>query len=696
VSAALGRTLGARDDEPAAEPAVVLSDALWRRRFNGSVKIIGERMLVNGRSAVIVGVMPRHFRFPVGWLSSDVELWMPLRLTPEESANRRATTLDVVARMKNAVSRETAEAELDVIARRLETEFPATNADWSVNVFPIRERVSSGLGSVLGFLALAVGAILAIACANVANLLLARGLDRQAELTVRTAIGAGRTRLVRQLVSEGLVLSALGGLGGIAFTVWAVSALSALAPQGALRDLGSMRVNGMVLVFAVALSALVGVVFSLLPALTQSRVSLAGALHDGARAGDGRGRSRLRSGVAVAELAIASALLVCASAALQSFRHHMTLDPGFDAANAVTMRIALPNERYPTASSRVELFEQLEAAVRTVPGVTAVAVGSNAPMDGGGAVYRYRVPGRPAPDPSERRLFTQYLSVGRDYFTAAGIAVLRGRTFSDADREGAPRVVIINEAFVQREFGDLDPMGAQIVLEGDVNRSAAAQAPFPPIEIVGVVADTKHYGLQNVTPPMLYVPMRQDPQASIALVVRTDGEPTAVVPGIRARLRRLDSQQPVYGIRTLEQVVRDSHSLFTLSTVLLAAFGASALMLSLVGVYGVFSTSVARRRREFGLRLALGAAPGDLAGLVLRRSLALSAVGLGAGLVVSWPALRALAEAMRSSMNVDLAADWSGAAVIVSVSMLVATSVAGLMPATRASKTDPLVVWRES
>lgn len=689
----LGRTLQVGDSDPALAPPVVISASLWARSFDHDEQVIGRTVALNGQSHTIVGVMPARFRFPIGWTLGDVEAWTPLRLTPTEADTRQNTTLEVVARLRQGVSRVQAQSEMDGITSALALQHPATNTNWASNVLPLSERISGGLGRTLLMLGLAVAALLVIMCVNVANLLLARGMDRQTELAVRAALGADRGRLIRQLLVEGLVLALVAASVGLIVAGWLVQLVSGAAPAGPLRELQEMRLSASTIGLTYAIALIVGLVFSVVPALLATGRQLRTTLADHGRTGDAIGLTRLKSLLVVVELALAVTLLICGSSVLSSFTHAMSIDPGFDSRQALTFKVTLPVERYREPADWLRYFERLEEAAKAVPGVTHAGLGSGAPMDGGGAVFRYRVLGVPPPAPEERASSAEFMRVGADYFAAAGIGLKAGRTLTSRDGHLA-RVAIVNESFVRRLPEGTSAIGAQVVLQGDLNRSTTAQDAGAPIEIIGVVADTKHYAMHLMTPPMIYVPLAQDPSRAMSLVVRADGDPATLWPDMRRVLAALDPEVPMFGARTFTEVVHANQAMFRVNTWIFAALGVIAWLVSIVGVYGVFANMVARRRFEFGLRAALGASRRHLVTLVMVPSVWLSVSGLVIGIALSWPAFNLVALMLKQALNLDLTPDRLGIGLAVGATMVVSAAVATLIPSIRASRADPASVWR--
>jgi putative ABC transport system permease protein len=462
-----------------------------------------------------------------------------------------------------------------------------------------------------------------------------------------------------------------------------------------LPDLKHAVLNPRVLAVALGLSLVTGLLFSVLPALSLSRISLQGALRENSRSGSGTMKNnRLKAAFVAAEIALTLTLLLCAGDILNSFFSYMSVDPGFDVHNVLTMRMSLSKHKYDDAGKRREFFNAAVEQIASIPGVSAAAAGSGAPMEEAGAVVRYHIAGSGAPAVIDRNTMAEYLRMTPDYFRAAGIAIVRGRGISVSDNEHSALVGVVNETFAREKFGNGDPIGKRIFLDGDVNASASAKTAGPPLEIAGVVRDTKEYGLFQITPPMIYVPMAQDPEAAMSLLVKTSVEPGSVAGEIRRRLARLDPDQPVYDVRSLKDVFDEVHAFFRFNTMLLAVFAAMALILSLIGIYGVMAYGVSQRAREFGIRMALGSPQYKILGLVLRQGAWMSLIGMALGLALAWPATRLLARALKESMYLTLVQ--SGRIVFPALcgAMALAMTLACLLPARRATKADPMDALR--
>jgi len=695
VAPMLGRAFQRGEDSLGRDSVVILSYGLWQRRFDGNQDVLGKTIVANDRKYTVIGIMPRDFRFPIGWMiAGDVEIWTPLALDDSQRFSRKEIMLEVVARMRPDVSISQAQASLDTIARRLAQTYPETNKDWGVNVMRLADRGVSDFRGLFVLLSIAVSFVLLIACANVANLLLARGTERQKELNIRSALGAQKSRLVRQLITEGVLLSCCGGLLGIGIGYWGTRALTFLAPME-LPDLKRAALNGSVVMVSVGLSVLSGFLFSVLPALTLSRRSLRGNLQETARSSTGTIQTaRIKAALVIGEMALTLALLLCAGDILNSFFSYMRVDPGFDPTNVLTMRVSLSKQKYKNPQQWTVFFNRAVEEIDAIPGVAGAAAGTNAPMAGGGAVFRFHIAGSNATATISEHSLAEYLRITPGYFRAVGMRLWRGRPLLPSDGEGRPAVALVNETFVRRQFGGGDPIGKRILLDGDVNASAAAKTAGPPLEIVGVVRDIKEYGLFQTAPQMIYVPLAQDPEPAMSLLVKTTVESRGILTDIRSRLARLDSDQPVYNIRSLKQIVGEEHAFFRFNTLLLAVFATIALVLSLIGIYGVVAYAVSQRSKEFGIRLALGSPRHTILTLVLRQGAWLSGSGIGLGLALAWPATRLLARTLKQSTRLTLAQTGPELFPVLCAGIAITMMLACVFPARRATKADPMQALR--
>jgi putative ABC transport system permease protein len=695
VEPMLGRSFRRGEDAPGAGRLVVLSYELWQRRFGGSRDVVGKTIRADDQTWTVIGVMPQDFRFPVGWVSSDVEAWTPLVLTDSERTSRKDITLMVIARLRAGVTLAQAQAGLAAVARHLAQAYPDADKDWSVNISPMS---NAGIGDFRGLFVLlsaAVGLVLLIACANVANLLLARGMGRQKELTVRMALGARSSRVIRQLMTEGLLLAVIGGVLGIGLGYGGNRMLAFLAPAMELRDLKHMALDGPVLALSLGLSIMTGFLFSVLPALTLSRISPGRTLNQTGRNSTGTVRSnRLKAALVAGEVALTLALLLCAGDILKSFFTYMRIDPGFDAHHVLTMHMALPQEKYRNPQQWAGFFQRLVEEIGTIPGVTAAAAGSGAPMEGAGSVLRFHVGGERAEAGIDERWILEHLSVSPDYFRVTGMSLVRGRGILASDKVNAPPVVVINEKLSRKQFGNANPIGRRIFLDGDVNQSAVVDTAGPSLVVVGVVRDIKEYGLFQITPQMIYVPLAQDPESSASLLVKTTVPPDTVLPAIRGKIAKLDSEQPVYNVESLEDIFWQEHSFFRFNTLLISVFAGMALLLSLIGIYGVVAYEVSQRTREFGIRLALGSSRRGLLLLVLRDAAWMAMAGIGIGLALAWPAVRLLTRTLQESMFLTLVRTGPMLFPALCAAIIITLLLACLIPARWATQADPMQALR--
>jgi len=693
VEPLLGRGFRSEDDSSARAPVVLLSYPLWQRRFEADAGIVGKTIRANGRIYTVIGVMPPGFRFPIGWLRTDVEIWAPLAFQPADRIDRRSTPLDVVARLAPGVTLRQAQSAIDVVSRRLSLVYPETNRNWGANLMPLEDRGISDWRALFVFMSMGVGLVLLIACANVANLLLARSVTRQRELGLRAALGAGRLRLFRQLLTEGSVLSVCGGALALLAAYWGVHIISVLAPTSDIPELANIAMDGRVLTFLAAVSLASGLLFSLAPAVTYSARSPMAVIQEGAHSSPSVHQSRLRTALVTGEIALTLALLVCAGALVRSLETYMSKDPGFDPDHVLVMHLVLELEKYKEPSQWAVFCAQLEQEVSSLRGVDAAATGSGAPMEQTGDVFRYEIPGKPSKLSGESSL-VEYWRISPSYFRATGMRLEAGRPFDAGDTASASPVAIVNQTFARREFGERNPIGQWVLLRGDVNQSVNGDDHPRRVQIIGVAHDEREYTMLRGAPSMLYAPMAQDPQPSIALLVRTNLSESALLATVRQRLLKMDPDQPVYNIRPLAEIVREMHALFRFNTLMLASFALLAALLSLTGIYSVISYSVAQRTREFGIRISLGSTRWRLFGLVLRQATVLGLGGIALGSAAAVPLLRLLARTIKLSMFIELVASGPELLVAMGGTMLAVSLLATYIPARRATRVDPTIALR--
>jgi putative ABC transport system permease protein len=672
----LGRDFLAEEDQPGAAPAVMLSYGFWQRRFGNDPSVIGKQLTLNNQSYTVIGVTPANFQYG---LPADVTV--PINLQAERFRNRGSDPgIGVVARLKPNLSQQQAETEMNAIAARLEQQYPATNKGRRVLLTPLHESVVGNVRQPLLILLGAVGLVLLIACANVANLLLVRAASRQKEMAVRVALGASRATLVRQLLTESVLLAALGATLGILLAFWGTSLIAAQLPEGIPR-LQEARVDAPVLLFTLLVSLLTGLLFGLFPALQASRPNLTEGLKEGERGSSGT-RQRLRSTLVVAEVALTLTLLVGAGLLVQSFRRVLAVDPGFTPNNLLTMQVSVNN---PDGQQIANFFEQLQQNVRHLPGVKAVAVSNGLPFEGANHPT-FLIEGRPIPKANKPN--GQRYTVSPDYFQTLGIELLKGRVFSVQDTRDSPRVIVIDESLARQYFPDEDPIGKRIKQSVD----------SPSLEIVGVVRHVEPYGLDREASGVaqFYNNFNQTPLQSlpggvrrINVLVRTEVEPLGLVSAVRAQIAALNKDQAVFNVRTMEQAVAQSIAPRRFSMLLLMVFALVALALASLGIYGLLSYTVAQRAREIGVRMALGAQGSDVLRLMIRQGMKLVFVGIAIGLAASL----ALTRTMKTLLFGISASDpltFAGIALLLTFVALLACWI----PARRATKVDPLTALR--
>ncbi|HST53136.1 MAG TPA: ABC transporter permease [Pyrinomonadaceae bacterium] len=678
----LGRDFTADDARPDSPDVVVLSYGLWQRRFGGDTKIVGQSVTLNGTSAEVVGVMPAGFQWFVrkGSLSGKPpELWSPFGFG-EQQRQRRGRYMAAVARLKPGVTVEQAQGEMNQIAARLEEQYPDFNKGWGVEVTPLREQFAGQIRPALWVLLAAVGFLLLIACANVANLLLARASARRREIAIRAALGASRWRVVRQLLTESLLLALAGGGLGLLLASWGVGLLAALSPRD-LIDIGAVKLDLPVLSFTLLITLLTAVVFGVAPALEAASPGAGESLKEGARGSTGGRRSRrLRAAFVVAEIALALVLLVGAGLTVKSFMRLESVSPGFDAEHLLTMRVELPSTKYREDPRVIQFYREATERIGALPGVEAVGAVSFLPFTGPGAATGFTITGHPAPKAGEGPV-TEVRVVDAGYFNAMRIPLERGRAFNAEEVTAERHVAVVSESLAQKYFPGEDPIGQRIVV-------AMKQNPEP-TEIVGVVPDVKLQTLDDEPKPTVYWPQPELTTNFMTLVVRTKGDPLSLVAAARKEIQAMDAEQPVADVRTMNQLLAESVGRARFSALLLAVFACVALVLAVVGLYGVMSYAVAQRTHEIGIRVALGAQGRDVLGLVVGQGLLLAAVGLALGLAGAL----ALTRLMRSLLY-EVSTTDPATYVGISALLLLVALLACLIPARRATKIDPIVALR--
>jgi putative ABC transport system permease protein len=603
-------------------------------------------------------------------------------MTPEVMKSRGDHSYYVLGRLKPGASIPGAQAELDNITARLEQQFPETNKGWGATIFPIVADTVRTYDTALWIMMGAVGFVLLIACANVANLMLARASGRKKEIALRTALGASRWRIVRQLLTESLIVALIGGALGVLIGFWGIDALRAANPAEASRFAPGwyqLGINAPVLLFTLGLSVVSGIVFGLVPALQASRTNLNDSLKEGGRQTSASSH-RLRSSLVVFEFALSLVLLVGAGLLTRSFLALVKTDPGFNPDHVLTMNLMLPAAKYKDQPARAAFYNDLVQRVKTQPGVESAAVVNYLPLGGANSSDSYLVEGEPEPAPGDEH-GGRYRVATPDYFRTMGISIVRGRGFTDQDRAGAPPVVIVNEAFVRKHWPGADPIGKRIRFYGPLERA-------PWMQVVGVIADVKHE-LNLAVTPEYYLPHAQNPWNAMVLVAKTSVEPGSLAGALRQQVWAIDKDQPVFDVKTMQEVRSTSVAVYSFSSVMLGIFAFVALLLASIGIYGVMAFAVTQRTQEIGIRIALGARSVDVLKLVVKHGMKLALLGMVIGLAGSWAVTRFIEKLLVGVEATDLLT-FS----VVSVCLLVAAFVACYLPARRATKVDPLVALR--
>ena len=671
----LGRDFRPEEEREGAEAVVLIGHGLWTRRFGSDPAVVGRTVMLDGKPRTIVGVLPRGYSFP-----NRSEVWAPLAFDKDAMSGRGAHWLNVFARLRPGTTVAAAQVEMDTIAARLRKQYPDSNEGWSAGVVPLSEMMVGKIRPALLVLLGAVGFVLLIACANVANLLLARATERQKEVAIRLALGAGRGRLVRQFLTESAILGLLGGLSGLVLALWGTDLLVAAGGDN-LPRFREVSVDGRVLLFTLGLSLVTGLVFGVVPALQASRPDLNDTLKEGGRGGtSGPARHRLRSGLAIAEISLALVLLVGAGLMLRSFRRLLSVDPGFRPDHLLALDVALPDAKYPDAARQTLFLHEALVGLGALPGAVSAGAATTLPLAGGIISYSFNIEGKPEPPPSQRSS-VRYDAVGGDFFGAMGIRILQGRSLLDSDVAGGPRVVVISAGMARKYFPGENPIGRRIRIDNDNERT--------PREIVGIVADVKHSSLDGEAAPHVYEPLTQAPSEWLTFVLRTTVEPMGLSAEARQVVLAIDREQPVSEMKTGEMLVADSVAQPRLAMLLLTVFAAVALLLAAVGTYGVVAYSVSQRTHEFGVRMALGAGRREVLALVVRQGLALASVGVIVGLLVAAGATRLLSGLLFGISPTD-PLTYAAVAVLLSLVALLAC----LVPARRATLVDPMTALR--
>ncbi|MBO0860038.1 MAG: ABC transporter permease [Chloracidobacterium sp.] len=680
VEAKYGRTFIPEEEKPGSDRVVVISHRLWQRRFGSDQKIVGRSIEIDNEPYTVVGVAPPGFQFPLdgmwtGWLPRAIDIYIPLALTPEQMNK----TLPVIARLKSRVSVEQAQAEMARVSALLKRQYQDTGIDGSIRLTPYHQQVVRRVRFALLVLLGAVGFVLLIACANVANLLLARAAGRRKEIAVRVSLGAGRWRVIRQLLTESMLLATLSGLLALLLAFWGVGLLRTIIPENLPRA-DEIGIDGGVFGFTLLISIGAGILFGLIPALQASKVNLNDSFKDGGRSPGGRGRNRLRNLLVVSEMALALALLIGAGLMLRSFIRLMSVDPGLDPRNVLTVDIRLSRSKY-SRPQQAAFFERVLERLRSLPGIQAVGAVYPMPLSGMEEEIWFDIEGRPPLARGEHRSAGPR-GVSPGYFKAQGIQLLKGGVFTEGAGGDTPPVVVINDALARRYWPNQDPIGRRISFDGSDGQPVWRQ-------IVGVVKSVRHMALSEEPRPEIYMPFTQHPLAFMTLVARTDGAPLNFVAAVRNQVQAVDKDQPISNVRTMEERLAGAVSQRRFSLILLAIFAGLALSLAAIGIYGVMSYMVTQRAHEIGVRMSLGAQSGDALRLVLRQGMTLTLTGVLIGLGAAFGLTRMLKSLLFDLSSTDPLTFFATALLLALVSLL-----ACYLPARRATKVDPVVALR--
>ena len=679
VDPLLGRTFQAGEDTQGGPKVTVLTYGFWQRRFGGDSGIIGRALTLNGESYTVIGVLPASFQFAL----RPADLWMPYQPTQNQLTRRFMHGTNLIGRLKSDKSVEDAQAELSLIASRIEQQHNDSHAGTTARVVPLQEEVVGSVRPILLVLLAAVGFVLLIACANVASLLLTRALSRQKEVAIRSALGASRWRVIRQLLTESMLLSIIGGAAGLVIAFWGVPALVAVLPQSQLNAmpfLKALNINSGILTFSFALSLLTGLIFGLAPALQSSKLDLNEALKEGGRQTSIGAGHRLRSAMVVTEIALAVVLLVGAGLMMKSLFRLLQTNVGFKTENVLTMTVILPPSKYMDANKQINFNDQLRERVQSLPGVSGAGTVNILPVNSGNTT-RFYVDGDPIPAPGQE-IEANIRTVSDDYFKALGVPVLAGRTFDARDTNDGQSVVIIGKTVADRVFAGRDPIGKRLRYSsvqdgGDV--------------VVGVVGDVKITGLDEAVRPVLYYPFRQSASTFANLVARTDSDPNVLAGAIRNEIRNLEPDAAILNVRTMDDMIAQTPASFMrrFPALLIGIFAGVALLLASIGIYGVVSYSVSQQTHYIGVRMALGASPADILKMILKQGLLLALLGVGIGVLAALGLMRLLSTLLYQVSTNDVATF-----AIVTGALFLVALLACYLPARRATKVDPLVALR--
>ena len=685
INPKLGRHFQAEEEKPGSGNSVILSHNLWERRFGSDPNILDKSIDLSGVNYRVVGVMPQGFGFPTrdvmpsgeAALTKPVDLWVPLTLNPNDWQARGSRFLFAVGRLKPGATVEQAQSDLALIAQRLAQQH-IQDKDWYAKVIPMDEQAVSSIKLALLVLFGAVGFVLLIACANVANLLLSRAAARQKEIAIRIAVGASRARVIRQLLTESVLLALCGGLLGLLLAIWAVDLLVSLAPSS-IPLAAKVGLDSRVIVFTLGTSFLTAILFGLVPASQATKVDLNETLKEGGRTTAGAGGQRVRNLLVVSEIALAGVLMIGAALMVKSFFRLQHVNPGFDTANILKFQVSLPQAQYMEDPRSSNFYKQLQERIKALPGVQSVSGTTALPLGGGSSYTAFTIPERPPLPPGEF-LFAEHIGIFPDYFRTMRIPLRKGREFTSQDGHSTTPVVIINEAMARLYWPNEDPIGKRVLIDYDQG---------VPREVVGVASNIRHFGLDAEPKPEMYVPQYQYEYLSTYLTVRTTSDPLGLAQAVAQAARDIDKDLPIYNVGTMAQTISNSTARQRFSMLLMSIFAGVAALLACVGLYGVMAYAVNQRRHEIGIRLALGAQARDILRLVVGQGLKLALIGIAISLIGAFLLTRVISSLLYGVSATDPLTFVSIALLLMLVALL-----SSFLPARRATRVDPMIALR--
>ena len=682
----LGRAFSDGDDKNGAVPVVLVAEGVWKSRFGSDSSVVGRSILLDGAPYTVIGVAPASINYP-----KDTDVWTPLvpSVADMDPSNRGAHYLRAIGRLAPGATAERARVELEGIANNLKKQYPQTNLQFGAVAIPLRDAIVGNVRTALLVMLACVGFVLLIACANVANLLLVRASSRESEIAVRAALGAGRLQLVRQLVTESVLLSVTGAVIGTGIATWVVGAVRRFGPAGVPR-LDEVAIDGSVLAFTALVALITGVLFGLVPAAHSLKTNLGQMLRESTRGSSGRRvTQRTRSSLIVTEMALAVILLIGAGLLTRSFVHLMQVDPGYQPEHVVTMSLSLPDKKYPWDNQQVAFANAVVEQMKALPGTQSAAVAFGRPLSEDGMRITFNRDDRPRTQPGQPNV-ADVRVVTAGFFSTLGMKIVQGRDLSETDRADAPPVVVVSQQFVRKFFPNESALGKKITLGWGRQRSAdKTDTVSARGEIIGVVADIKAQGASSDALETVYLPFVQAPISDMSVLIRSTASPNVVINAAKTRLKDLDPDLPVYNSKSMGDVVSESVAQPRFYTILLGSFAAIALLLAALGIYGVISYTVSQRTRELGIRIALGSSQQGVMRLVVGQGMVLTAVGVTLGLAGAYWLTRFIASMLFGVGAAD-APTFGGVAVM----LLGVAALASYFPARRAARVDPLIAMR--